>query len=197
MVANWPPIWCDVCQTSDDDIYAIGECALWNGQIFGLVAPGYQMARVLAGHLAAEPARFSGADMSTKLKLLGVEVASFGDAHAKTAGSLSYFWADGPKGIYKKIVVSADGKRLLGGVLVGDSSDYATLLQMMLNAMPLPEAPEGLILPALQGAQAKGLSQRSGRCHAARQRPDLLLPQRQQRRYLPGGAEWLWRYGQH
>ncbi|PWL00489.1 nitrite reductase (NADH) large subunit [Pantoea allii] len=147
----------DVCQTSDDDIYAIGECALWNGQIFGLVAPGYQMARVLAGHLADEPARFSGADMSTKLKLLGVDVASFGDAHGKTAGSLSYHWADGPKGIYKKIVVSADSKLLLGGVLVGDSSDYATLLQMMLNAMPLPDSPEGLILPALNGAPVKGL----------------------------------------
>ncbi|MDJ0021827.1 MULTISPECIES: nitrite reductase large subunit NirB [Pantoea] len=147
----------DQCQTSDSDIYAIGECALWNGQIFGLVAPGYQMARVLAGHLAAEPAQFTGADMSTKLKLLGVEVASFGDAHGKTPGSLSYHWANGPKGIYKKIVVSADNARLLGGVLVGDSSDYATLLQMMLNAMPLPTAAEALILPALNGAPAKGL----------------------------------------
>ncbi|MFB4339583.1 nitrite reductase large subunit NirB [Pantoea sp. CS_6] len=147
----------DHCQTSDSDIYAIGECALWNGQIFGLVAPGYQMARVLAGHLAAEPAQFTGADMSTKLKLLGVEVASFGDAHGKTPGSLSYHWANGPKGIYKKIVVSADNTRLLGGVLVGDSSDYATLLQTMLNDMPLPAAPEALILPVLNGAPAKGL----------------------------------------
>lgn len=142
----------DRCQTSDDDVFAIGECALWNGQIFGLVAPGYQMARVLAGHLAAEPATFSGADMSTKLKLLGVEVASFGDAHGRTAGSQHYHWTDGPKGIYKKIVVSAEGTRLLGGVLVGDSSDYATLLQMMLNDLPLPAAPESLILPALAGA---------------------------------------------
>lgn len=142
----------DRCQTSDDDVFAIGECALWNGQIFGLVAPGYQMARVLAGHLAAEPTAFSGADMSTKLKLLGVEVASFGDAHGRTPGSQHYHWTDGPKGIYKKIVVSAEGTRLLGGVLVGDSSDYATLLQMMLNDLPLPTAPESLILPALAGA---------------------------------------------
>ncbi|WP_434744930.1 nitrite reductase large subunit NirB [Candidatus Pantoea rara] len=142
----------DRCQTSDDDVFAIGECALWNGQIFGLVAPGYQMARVLAGHLAAEPAAFSGADMSTKLKLLGVEVASFGDAHGRTPGSQHYHWTDGPKGIYKKIVVSAEGTRLLGGVLVGDSNDYATLLQMMLNDLPLPAAPESLILPALAGA---------------------------------------------
>ena len=145
----------DRCQTSDEAIYAVGECALWNGQIFGLVAPGYQMARVLAGHLAAEPTAFSGADMSTKLKLLGVEVASFGDAQGRTIGSQSYHWTDGPKGIYKKIVVSGDGSRLLGGVLVGDSSDYATLLQMMLNALPLPAAPESLILPLLAGAPAR------------------------------------------
>ncbi|KYN67017.1 nitrite reductase large subunit [Pantoea agglomerans] len=142
----------DRCQTSDEEVFAIGECALWNGQIFGLVAPGYQMARVLAGHLAAESTAFSGADMSTRLKLLGVEVASFGDAHGRTPGSQHYHWTDGPKGIYKKIVVSADSTRLLGGVLVGDSSDYATLLQMMLNELPLPAAPESLILPALSEA---------------------------------------------
>jgi nitrite reductase (NADH) large subunit len=142
----------DRCQTSDEEVFAIGECALWNGQIFGLVAPGYQMARVLAGHLAAESTAFSGADMSTRLKLLGVEVASFGDAHGRTPGSQHYHWTDGPKGIYKKIVVSADSTRLLGGVLVGDSSDYTTLLQMMLNELPLPAAPESLILPALSGA---------------------------------------------
>ncbi len=147
----------DRCQTSDDAVFAIGECALWNGQIFGLVAPGYQMARVLAGHLAAEASAFSGADMSTKLKLLGVEVASFGDAHGRTAASQSYHWTDGPKGIYKKIVVSGDSKLLLGGVLVGDSSDYATLLQMMLNKLPLPASPESLILPALAGAPVKAL----------------------------------------
>ena len=145
----------DACATSAGDIYAIGECALWRGQIFGLVAPGYQMARVLAGQLAQEASAFSGADMSTKLKLLGVDVASFGDAHGRTAGSQCYQWVDNPKGIYKKLVVSGDGKTLLGGVLVGDSSDYASLLQTMLNKLPLPEAPESLILPQLAGAPAK------------------------------------------
>lgn len=74
------------CRTSDDAIFAIGECALWEGRVFGLVAPGYQMARVVAAQLAGEDVSFSGADMSTKLKLLGVDVASFGDAHAPYAG---------------------------------------------------------------------------------------------------------------
>ncbi|MEI2264819.1 nitrite reductase large subunit NirB [Erwinia sp. CGal63] len=148
----------DRCATSDKDIFAIGECALWNGQIFGLVAPGYQMARVLAAVLAGEQAAFSGADMSTKLKLLGVEVASFGDAHGRTEGSQSYYWMNEPQQTYKKIVVSANGKRLLGGVLVGDSGDYSTLLQMMLNAMPLPIAPESLILPGTEPAKAAGVA---------------------------------------
>jgi len=147
----------DHCQTSDEAIYAIGECALWNGQIFGLVAPGYQMARSVADKLAARDTPFTGADMSTKLKLLGVEVASIGDAHGKTAGSQSYQWTDGPREIYKKIVVSADGKRLLGAVLIGDSADYSLLLQMMLNDMPLPAQPQTLILPALSGDAPKGL----------------------------------------
>ncbi|HFK3156285.1 MULTISPECIES: nitrite reductase large subunit NirB [Citrobacter] len=143
------------CLTSDDAIYAIGECALWEGRIYGLVAPGYQMARVVAAGLAQESACFSGADMSTKLKLLGVDVASFGDAQARTPGAKSYQWTDGPEQIYKKIVVSADGKTLLGGVLVGDVGDYATLLPMMLNGIALPARPESLILPALSaGAPA-------------------------------------------
>ena len=119
------------CRTSDPDVLAIGECALWDNKIYGLVAPGYQMARIAAATLAGEDACFSGADMSTKLKLLGVDVASFGDAQGRTPGCQSYQWTDGPQQIYKKIVVSQDGKALLGGVLVGDASDYATLLQMM------------------------------------------------------------------
>ncbi|MCK6741126.1 nitrite reductase large subunit NirB [Enterobacter cloacae] len=145
------------CQTSDKDIFAIGECALWEGKIFGLVAPGYQMARVAAATLAGEEKSFTGADMSTKLKLLGVDVASFGDAHGRTPGALRYQWTHGPQQIYKKIVVSHDNKTLLGGVLVGDASEYATLVQMMLNGISLPKEPETLILPAFSGSAPKAL----------------------------------------
>ncbi|GAA0484045.1 nitrite reductase small subunit NirD [Tatumella sp. JGM100] len=146
----------DYCQTSDPSVSAIGECALWQGTIFGLVAPGYQMARCLADRLAMIDTPFSGADMSTKLKLLGVDVASLGDAHGSTAGSQSYQWTDGPAQIYKKIVVSADGASLLGAVLVGDSSDYSQLLQRMLNGIALPDHPESLILPATTGESCGG-----------------------------------------
>ncbi|WP_322048452.1 nitrite reductase large subunit NirB [Paraburkholderia sp. J67] len=140
------------CRTSDADIYAIGECALWQGQIFGLVAPGYDMARLVAKTLAGEAAQdFAGADMSTKLKLMGVDVASIGDAHGKTPGSRSYRFADERREVYKKIVVSECGKKLLGAVMVGDASEYGTLLQMMLNGIELPESPEFLILPQADG----------------------------------------------
>ena len=139
------------CQTSDPDIYAIGECAAWNGTAFGLVAPGYDMARVAARHLVGGAGEFTGADMSTKLKLMGVDVASIGDAHGIGAGSRSYQFTDERKQVYKKIVVSECGKYLLGAVMVGDASEYGTLLQMMLNKITLPEAPEFLILPQADG----------------------------------------------
>ncbi|WP_132259775.1 nitrite reductase large subunit NirB [Paucimonas lemoignei] len=145
------------CLTSDPDIYAIGECALWNGQIFGLVAPGYDMARTAARHLAEQAGEFAGADMSTKLKLLGVDVASIGDPMGATAGSRSCQFTDERKQVYKKIVVSECGKYLLGAVLVGDATEYGTLLQMMLNKIELPKDPEFLILPQSDGKAKPGL----------------------------------------
>ncbi|CAL8476546.1 nitrite reductase large subunit NirB [Caballeronia sp. S22] len=141
----------DACRTSDADIFAIGECALWQGQLFGLVAPGYDMARIVAKQIIGEEAAFAGADMSTKLKLMGVDVASIGDAHGKTPGSRTYQYSDERKQVYKKIVVSDCGKFLLGSVMVGDATEYGTLLQMMLNRIELPEAPEFLILPSSDG----------------------------------------------
>jgi NAD(P)H-nitrite reductase large subunit len=256
----------DYCRTSDTAIYAIGECALWRGRTFGLVAPGYDMARVAAQMIVtkanatgaipadvgtaaaasavaaapamtaapamaaapamtatsapavaatatpatavaatstmavaatavaatpaaaaaaapavatapamavtaspatavaaapapamAAPPAFGGADMSTKLKLLGVAVASIGDAHAASPGARAYSFVDERRGVYKKLVVNEDGSRLLGAVLVGDTDDYGTCLQMMLNSLPLPEHPEDLILPPRAGTKATGL----------------------------------------
>ncbi|MDM0017183.1 nitrite reductase large subunit NirB [Variovorax saccharolyticus] len=146
------------CRTSDRDVYAIGECASWNEQTFGLVAPGYDMARVAARHIAGQDdAAFTGADMSTKLKLMGVDVASIGDAHGKTPRSRAYQYVNEHKQIYKKIVVSEDGKQLLGAVLVGDATEYGSLLQMALNGIQLPADPEFLILPSSDGKAKPGL----------------------------------------
>ncbi|WP_286261920.1 nitrite reductase large subunit NirB [Thalassotalea atypica] len=136
------------CQTSDENIYAIGECALWNNFIYGLVAPGYAMAKVAASDIIGGDKKFTGADMSTKLKLMGVEVGSIGDAHVKTPGAQCFTYQNGRDDIYKKIVVSQDGKTLLGAVLVGDTSEYDSLLQYALNGIELPENPDGLILPS-------------------------------------------------
>jgi nitrite reductase (NADH) large subunit len=135
------------CRTSDLDIFAIGECALWGGRIFGLVAPGYTMARTVVDNLNGMEASFTGADMSTKLKLMGVDVASIGDAHAASPDALVYTYQDGPGEIYKRLVVSQDKKKLLGAVLVGDAAGYGTLLQYCLNGIELPENPDALILP--------------------------------------------------
>ncbi|MFC4700113.1 nitrite reductase large subunit NirB [Glaciecola siphonariae] len=137
----------DHCLSSDKNIYAIGECALWQNRIFGLVAPGYAMARTVVAHILGHNERFKGADMSTKLKLMGVEVGSIGDAHASTSGAQVYTYENQPKGIYKKMVVEPNQNKLIGAVLVGDTSDYDTLLQYTLNAIDLPEFPESLILP--------------------------------------------------
>jgi nitrite reductase (NADH) large subunit len=145
------------CRTSDSDIYAIGECAALGNFIYGLVAPGYRMAEAAVSQLTEDKVAFSGADMSTKLKLLGVEVGSIGDAHGRTEGAQRYSYCDENQELYKSIIVSADNKKLLGTVLVGDTSDYDTLLQYMLNDIDLPDSPEAFILPAVEGAESIGL----------------------------------------
>src|SRR6187551_78283 len=139
------------CQTNIENVYAIGECALWNNRIYGLVAPGYQMAKVAVYHITGGSDQFMGADMSTKLKLLGVDVASIGDAHGTTPGSLSYTYSNDVDEVYKRMIVSADNKKLLGAVLVGDVEAYGTLQQMCVNGMDLPEDPNCLILPNVDG----------------------------------------------
>ncbi|MCW2843414.1 MAG: nitrite reductase large subunit, partial [Nocardioides sp.] len=142
------------CRTSDARVFAIGECAAPGGRMYGLVAPGYAMAEVVADALLDGPGTFTGADMSTKLKLLGVDVASFGDAFATTEGCLELVFADAVAGIYKKLVVTDDGRRLLGGILVGDASAYGILRPMVASGIELPANPEELILPAARGAGA-------------------------------------------
>ncbi|MFJ6698200.1 nitrite reductase large subunit NirB [Streptomyces sp. NPDC091272] len=140
------------CRTADPAIWAIGECALASdGRVYGLVAPGYAMAEAVAGRLTAGTGEFTGADLSTKLKLLGVDVASFGDAHGTTADSLEVLYANSREGVYKKLVIGADGA-LLGGVLVGDTESYDLLRPLALSGAPLTAPPEQLVLPASIGA---------------------------------------------
>ncbi|MBY4274090.1 nitrite reductase large subunit [Rhodococcus fascians] len=136
------------CTTSDPDVYAIGECAAVEGRCYGLVAPGYSTAEVVADRLLGGAAEFPGADMSTKLKLMGVDVASFGDAMAATPGALEVVFSDAPKGTYAKLVVTDDAKTLLGGILVGDASAYSLLRPLV--GRELPGDPGSLISPAAE-----------------------------------------------
>ncbi|SEM36167.1 nitrite reductase large subunit NirB [Halomonas caseinilytica] len=147
----------DRCQTSDPSILAVGEVALWQGSIFGLVAPGYQMAKAAADTLCGGELTFEGADMSTKLKLLGVDVGAIGDAHGdRSPGARQFRYFDQLKQVYRKLVVSSDGKKLLGAMLVGDNATYDTLMQYYANGLELPADPASLILPNVEGAPALG-----------------------------------------
>ncbi|MGW7240933.1 nitrite reductase large subunit NirB [Streptomyces sp. NPDC054804] len=135
------------CRTVDDPrVFAIGECALAaDGRVYGLVAPGYEQAATAAAAIARDESAFTGADLSTKLKLLGVDVASFGDAHGTAEGCLDVVYSDARSGLYKKLVVGRDGT-LLGGILVGDADAYGTL-KAFTGSVP-PVSPESLVLPA-------------------------------------------------
>ncbi|MDO3702545.1 nitrite reductase large subunit NirB [Micromonospora sp. C28SCA-DRY-2] len=140
------------CRTADERIWAVGECAAVDGTCHGLVAPGYAMAEVVADRLVGGAATFPGADTATKLKLLGVDVASFGDAHGTTPGCLDVTFTDPATRVYAKLVLSDDAKTLLGGVLVGDASAYPTLRASV--GGPLPAPPLALLAP--EGAAGAG-----------------------------------------
>src|SRR5262245_25515112 len=135
-------------RTSDPRILCVGESACSAGMVYGLVGPGYEMADVAAARLCGADATFTGADLSTKLKLLGVDVASFGDAFAdETLGTQArrVVFEDHARGVYQKLVLSADGRRLLGGMLVGDADAYAGLLLATREGRSVPERPHELL----------------------------------------------------
>ncbi|MER6753181.1 nitrite reductase large subunit NirB [Micromonospora echinofusca] len=136
----------DACRSADGRIWAVGECAAVDGTCHGLVAPGYAMAEVVADRLVGGAATFPGADTAAKLKLLGVDVASFGDAHGTTPGCLDVTFTDPATRVYAKLVLSDDAQTLLGGVLVGDASAYPTLRASV--GGPLPAPPLALLAPA-------------------------------------------------
>jgi nitrite reductase (NADH) large subunit len=158
----------DRLRTSDPDIYAIGEVALFGGMVYGLVAPGYEMAEIAAANLAGADRVFKGADMSTKLKLMGVDVASFGNCFADlppnpppTGGGATappagraITYEDPFKGSYKKLVFNTDGTRLLGGILVGDASEYGALSMLAKSNEPLSMTPSELLMGRGEGKSA-------------------------------------------
>ncbi|WP_430868848.1 nitrite reductase large subunit NirB [Demequina aurantiaca] len=135
----------DTCLTADPSISAIGEVACIQGACIGLIAPGNTMAEIAVDRLLGGASQYPGADTAAKLKLLGVDVASFGDAHATTPGALELVYADPVAGVYKKLVLTDDARTLLGGVLVGDASAYSSLRPMV--GSELGGDPAGWLLP--------------------------------------------------
>ena len=134
------------CETSEPGVYAVGEVAAIEGRCYGLVGPGYTSAEVVADRLLGGAADFPEADMSTKLKLLGMDVASFGDAMGIAPDCLQVVVNDPVNQTYAKLVLSDDATTLLGGVLVGDASAYGLLRPMV--GERLPGDPLALISPA-------------------------------------------------
>ena len=166
------------CRTSDQRIWAIGECAAIEGTCYGLVGPGYASAEVAAARIvsaassraalsaaagASSPAagdsspddgpEFAGADLATKLKLMGVDVASFGDAHAATPDCLEVVVDDPIARTYSKLVMSPDSQTLLGGVFVGDAGPYQLLKPLLGRTLP-SSSPLSLLTPATSGGDA-------------------------------------------
>ncbi|HET9487071.1 MAG TPA: FAD-dependent oxidoreductase, partial [Chryseosolibacter sp.] len=145
-------------RTSGKNIFAIGEAVCHNNMVYGLVAPGYEMADIVAAQISEEsPKEFNGFDMSTKLKMLGVDVGSFGDAFGETPGSVPIVFQSRRNGIYKRINISEDGTMLLGGILIGDASQYNLFHQMAINKLKLPAEPEMLILGAKGAPEGNGI----------------------------------------
>jgi len=143
------------CHTADPAIWAIGECACIDGCVHGLVAPGYAMAEVVADRLVGGEAAFTTADTSTKLKLLGVDVASFGDAFGQSDNALDVVYNDPVTGTYKKLVVTDDARTLLGGMLVGEAASYPMLRALV--GQPIGDDPQGLLLSGPVGATGGAL----------------------------------------
>ncbi|MBS0241286.1 MAG: NAD(P)/FAD-dependent oxidoreductase [Proteobacteria bacterium] len=142
-------------RTSDPDIFAVGECAEAEGQVFGLVAPLYEMANVVAAQLAGdEGAAFKASATATKLKVTGINLFSAGDfADAKDREEIVL--RDAARNIYKRLVLK--GEKLIGAVLYGDTADGAWFFDLIRNARDISELRETLIFgPAFAtgGAQA-------------------------------------------
>ena len=140
----------DDMRTSDPSISAIGEVAAHDDMTYGLVGPGYAMSSVLVSRLMGGDEKFAGADLSTKLKLLGVEVASFGEHPLPDQVTYS----DPLDKIYRSVSVR-DGQ-IVGGVLVGDASNY-DLFHAMASGVMETKSVGSIITPASDGSTIEGL----------------------------------------
>jgi len=144
-------------QTSDPDIYALGECAEFEGQVFGLVAPLYDMAGVLAAHLAGDTTpQFAPSAVATKLKVTGIELFSAGD-FAQGPDREEIVFQDPACGVYKRLVLRHN--KIIGAVLYGDTSDGAWFFDLLKQATDVSDQRDTLIFgPGFLGSAVAGLT---------------------------------------
>jgi NADPH-dependent 2,4-dienoyl-CoA reductase/sulfur reductase-like enzyme/bacterioferritin-associated ferredoxin len=128
----------DAMQTSDPDVYAVGECAEHDGHIYGLVAPGLEQAAVASGHLAGESVSYRGSVPTTKLKIVGTDVFSMGDIEqVDQRGDVhSVVWQEPAKLVYRRLVLRRG--RLIGAMAVGDWPEVARVQQAVRERSYLP-----------------------------------------------------------
>ena len=149
----------DTLATSAPGVWALGEVAVHRGRVYGLVAPGYEMAAVLAERLTGGDASYAGSDLSTKLKLLGVEVASFGQSSLTELDGMpveEVVYHDPVNRIYRRLALHPATGRLLGGALVGDASGYELLTAITLGQAVQPDDLPAYVLPASVRPPADG-----------------------------------------
>ncbi|MCU1364728.1 MAG: nitrite reductase large subunit, partial [Ilumatobacteraceae bacterium] len=150
----------DRCATSAPGVWAIGEVACHRGRVYGLVAPGYAMADVVADRLVGGESGFVGADLSTTLKLLGAHVAAVGDPHA--AGQ-EVVVADPTSGLWQRVVLGPAGE-VVGAVLVGDTAPFAALVQRLRDGAPASDVMD-ILRPTSSGAtSALDMADSAGVC---------------------------------
>jgi nitrite reductase (NADH) large subunit len=139
----------DQMRTSDPSIFALGECVEHDKQLFGLVAPLYDQARVLAATLMGQEAAFRPVQTATKLKVTGVDLFSAGD-FADAPGREDIVFRDPGRGVYKRLVLADD--RLIGAVMYGDTADGAWFFDKIRTGEDVSAIRDTLIFgPAFQG----------------------------------------------
>ena len=141
----------DLSCRNDQNVYAIGECAQHRGKLFGLVSPLWEQARILAEQLSGEnpDASFRSVRVSTKLKVMGVELAVMGEKEPQSEADELVHYSEPARGVYKKLIVR--NGRLAGAILLGDGMDTPNVLQAFDRGEELPASRAGLLFPGTGG----------------------------------------------
>ena len=143
----------DLASPDDPRVCAVGECAQHRGRVYGLVAPLWEQTQTLAERLTGRNpgARYEGSVVSTKLKVMGVELSVMGEKDPATEADEVATYSDPARGVYKKLIVREG--RVAGAILLGDAAVAPSLAQMFDRATRIPGSPAELLFPAASGSR--------------------------------------------